>query len=49
MSFAEILVIFIVALLVIKPERLPEISLALRRMLMKIRKLCQEVYKKTDY
>lgn len=48
MSISELLVILIVALVVIKPERLPEISYTLGRMLAKTRKLYQEILAKAN-
>lgn len=42
MSFFELILILIVALLVIKPERLPEIAYALGCCLAKIRQFYQQ-------
>lgn len=43
MSFSEILVILFVALLVIKPERLPETALAVGRWIKWFRKTAEKI------
>jgi Sec-independent protein translocase protein TatA len=46
MSILELLVILLVALIVIKPERLPEIAYTVGRLLAKTQKLYQQFLKK---
>jgi Sec-independent protein translocase protein TatA len=48
MSIAELLIIFLVALLVIKPERLPEIAYTLGRFLRSIRRWYQDIAEKSN-
>lgn len=46
MSFWEILMILVVALIVIKPERLPEIAYTLGRLLSKTQKFYRDILHK---
>lgn len=48
MSIAELLVILIVALIVIKPERLPEIALAFGRLVARLRQYQRSLSEKMN-
>lgn len=48
MNIFELLVILIVALLVVKPERLPEISYMLGRLIAKAQKIYQQIMFKAN-
>jgi sec-independent protein translocase protein TatB len=47
-SFSEILVILLVALLVIKPERLPEVATVLARWMKNVRNLLTKVKQEVE-
>ncbi len=48
MSFWEVIVIIIVALVVIKPERLPEITYLIGSLIQRIRILYNQIFKQYD-
>lgn len=49
MSFWELLIIVIVAMIVIKPERLPEIAYTLGRWVAKLRKFYQKFVNQSHF
>lgn len=49
MSFWECMIILLVALVVIKPERLPEISYYLGRLCARFKRLYREFQEKYDF
>ncbi len=48
MSFWEVIVVIIVALVVIKPERLPEITYLIGSLMRRIRMLYQQIFREYD-